>query len=253
MKLNCDLGESFGNWQMGLDSQVMPFIDMANIACGFHAGDPLIMRQTVRLAKQHNVSIGAHPSYQDLQGFGRRSIEYSKDELINLLQYQIGALQAICQAEGCQVDYVKPHGALYNDMMANEEIFQQVCQAVSEINQGQKQQIKLMIQALPEHNSHYRVLIGIAKQYQLNLLFEAFADRHYQANGLLVPRSEKNAVIEDVEIIKLRITHLLSQGELLAVDGSPLKIPVDTLCVHGDNEKAVNITQMLQQLCRTFS
>ena len=127
--LNCDIGESFGNWTMGLDAEVMPFIDCANVACGFHAGDPSIMRKTVSLAFKHGVQVGAHPAYQDLQGFGRRSMNYTPQEIQDLLHYQIGALDGICRAQGGRVSYVKPHGAMYNDMMANPAQLRAVIQA----------------------------------------------------------------------------------------------------------------------------
>lgn len=129
--LNCDIGESFGAWRMGLDAEVMPFIDCANIACGFHASDPQIMRRTVALATQHDVRIGAHPAYPDLVGFGRRSMACSPDEVENMLLYQIGALDGICRAEGTQVRYVKPHGALYNDMMRQPELLRAVMSAIA--------------------------------------------------------------------------------------------------------------------------
>lgn len=129
--LNCDIGESFGNWTLGLDAEVMPFIDCANVACGFHAGDPSIMRKTVSLALKHGVQVGAHPAYQDLQGFGRRSMAYTPQEIQDLLHYQIGALEGICRAQGGRVSYVKPHGAMYNDMMANPAQLRAVIQAVA--------------------------------------------------------------------------------------------------------------------------
>ncbi len=122
MKLNCDLGESYGNWTMGLDTQVMPHIDQANIACGFHAGDPLVMLNTLKLAKQHNVSIGAHPSYPDLVGFGRRTMKCSTEELVALVLYQVAAIDGVAKSLGMNLDYVKPHGALYNDMMSDVQV-----------------------------------------------------------------------------------------------------------------------------------
>jgi len=240
MKLNCDLGESFGSWQKGLDSEVMPHIDMANIACGFHASDPLNMQKTVKLARQHNVTIGAHPGYPDLVGFGRRSIPYEADELVAIIQYQIGALQAICANEGVRVAYVKPHGALYNDMMKNNDIFTAVCQAVARVDDS----LALMIQAIPEPAA----FDAIAGQYRLGLMFEAFADRNYQDNGLLTPRSDTHAVITEPKQVLARCQHLLNTGELLSLNGKPLSLEVDTLCVHGDNPAAVALVKQLQLL-----
>jgi len=170
--LNCDLGESFGHWQQDTDRHVMPLIDNANIACGFHAGDPLTMTNTVTLAKQHKVTMGAHPSYPDLVGFGRRSIAMPMNELIATIIVQIGALQAICSAQQATVDYVKPHGALYNDMMKDKDIFTAVCKAIAQLPQP----LKLMMQALPDMQLH----LDTARSFGVKLIFEAFADRHYQ-------------------------------------------------------------------------
>ncbi|WP_448245558.1 5-oxoprolinase subunit PxpA [Thalassotalea agariperforans] len=246
MKLNCDLGESFAAWQKGNDSQIMPLIDMANVACGFHAGDALIMSQTVALAKQHQVTIGAHPSYQDLAGFGRRSIKYAPDELIAIVQYQISALAGFCLSQQVPLTYVKPHGALYNDMMADLTIFDTICQAVSQYNIGNKTQppLKLLIQALPNVEPYET----LAEKYQIALLFEAFADRSYQDNGLLTPRSEKGAILEDVDDIVTRCQQLLTDKTLTSLNGKKLAMKVDTLCVHGDNQEAVAIVIALRQL-----
>jgi len=242
--LNCDLGESFGHWQQATDSHVMPLIDYANIACGFHAGDPLTMVNTVKLAKQHKVTIGAHPSYPDLVGFGRRSMAMSNEELIATITVQIGALQAICSAQSTHVDFVKPHGALYNDMMKNNDIFTAVCTAIAQLPQP----LKLMIQALPDMQYH----LETADKFGISLIFEAFADRHYQDNGLLVPRSQKNAVIEDAEQVCQRIEHYRQTGHLLSENNQPLALYIDTLCVHGDNPEAIAlVTQIRKQLNST--
>ena len=145
MKLNCDMGEAFGAWPMGLDEQIMPYVDQANIACGFHASDPLTMSKTVALAKQHGVTIGAHPGYPDLVGFGRRNMDIAPAELKALIQYQVGALQGICRAQGVEVAYVKPHGALYNTMMKDFSVLETVMQAVSELDSS----LILMVMAIP--------------------------------------------------------------------------------------------------------
>ncbi|WP_281561087.1 5-oxoprolinase subunit PxpA [Thalassomonas sp. RHCl1] len=240
MKLNCDLGESFGLWQKGDDQAIMPYIDLANIACGFHASDPLTMLKTVKLALKHEVTIGAHPGYPDLLGFGRRSMLYPADELTAIIHYQLGALQAICHSENTRVSYVKPHGALYNDMMNNLAIFTCVCQAIKKIDP----KLPLMIQALPDPAPYQQ----IAGEYGLSLWFEAFADRHYQDNGLLVSRSESNAVIHDSEQVVERCRHLKQHGQLLSINGKPLTLQVDTLCVHGDNPAAVELVCQLSKL-----
>ena len=181
LKLNSDLGESFGSWEMGADDAVMPHIDQANIACGFHAGDALIMRQTLELAKANNVCVGAHTSYPDLQGFGRRSMDCSHNEIVAFVHYQISALEGIAKNLGMSVDYVKPHGALYNDMMANEEVRIAIMQAVSEHHSHPS----LMLQALPKNQQYTKE----AEQFGLSLYFEAFADRCYDDEGKLLSRS----------------------------------------------------------------
>lgn len=239
MKINCDLGESFGSWQMGQDAQLMPYIDMANIACGFHASDPQTMQQTIALAEQHNLSIGAHPSYPDLVGFGRRSMKIAPVELQALLQYQISALQGMAALQGLDVTYVKPHGALYNDMMKDLELFRTICQSVAAFSQN----LVLVIQALPD-NDHF---IEIANTFELTLKFEAFADRNYQDNGLLIPRSQPNAVINDLSLIKHRCQELQNTGTIYSVNNKPLKMQVDTLCVHGDHANAIEVARTVRQ------
>ena len=239
IRLNCDLGESYGNWSMGNDHAIMPLIDMANIACGFHASDPLIMDNTVALAKKHQVMIGAHPAYPDLQGFGRRSLSMSKNELKACITYQVGALQAICTTHQSKVEYVKPHGALYNDMMKDLELFETVCQAVSSIDAN----MQLMVQSLPDMTPY----LSIAKRHNLNLLMEVFADRNYQDSGLLVSRDQTNAVIHDKQIVVNRLSQLLTEGVLLSESGNQLSLKVDSLCVHGDNLAAVDLVTALAE------
>ncbi len=240
MKLNCDLGEGFGAWVKGLDSEIMPHIDLANIACGFHASDPVTMQKTINLAQLHNVTIGAHPGYPDLIGFGRRSMKLSPQELSANLLYQIGALQSLCLSQQTKVCYVKPHGALYNDMMADPAIFTIICQTLTKL----PSKLPLIVQALPD-TSAFR---AIAKQYKISLWFEAFADREYQDNGLLVERSHKAAVIHDADKVVARCQYLLEHQQLLSINNQPLSLTVDTLCVHGDNPTAVALAQKLSKL-----
>jgi len=239
VEINCDLGESFGSWQMGQDAQLMPYIDMANIACGFHASDPQTMQQTIALAEQHNLSIGAHPSYPDLVGFGRRSMKIAPVELQALLQYQISALQGMAALQGLDVTYVKPHGALYNDMMKDLELFRTICQSVAAFSQN----LVLVIQALPDNDR----FIEIANTFELTLKFEAFADRNYQDNGLLIPRSQPNAVINDLSLIKHRCQELQNTGTIYSVNNKPLKMQIDTICVHGDHANAIEVARTVRQ------
>lgn len=237
--LNCDIGESFGAWTMGLDAEVMPLIDCANIACGFHAGDPSVMRKTVALALAHDVKIGAHPAYPDLVGFGRRSLECSSAEIEDLLHYQIGALQGICQAQGGQVEYVKPHGALYNDMMAKPAILQAVMTAVARY-QGD---LRLMVLSSRDN----REVSAMAAHIGLPLWFESFADRAYDGAGQLVSRKLPGAVHHDPEQIVAQAQLLASGQPLIASDGSALLLPTDTLCVHGDNAGSIAAVRRIRQ------
>ncbi|GAL14450.1 lactam utilization protein LamB [Vibrio astriarenae] len=236
--LNCDMGESFGLWTMGNDAQVMPHIDLANIACGFHASDPQVMVNTIQLALEHNVKIGAHPSYPDLQGFGRRSIPMSIDEIINLMIYQIGALQALTHSQGSLLHYVKPHGALYNDMMRDMSIFEGICEAVSQFH------VPLMVLATPNRES----LLDIADQYDVPLLFEAFIDRAYLADGSLAPRSLKGAVLGNHDDIINQAKQIIHYQKIQTLDQETLIVEADTLCIHGDNPLAASIARDLRTL-----
>jgi UPF0271 protein len=233
------MGESFGIWKMGLDEEIMPYIDMANLACGFHAGDAMTMSKSVSLAKMHNVIIGAHPAYQDLVGFGRRSIFCTIEEIISFVIYQIGAINAFCKVNNTSISYVKPHGALYNDMMKDENIFRAILSAISSYDKN----IKLMILS-SQKNSDYE---KIAKIYEIELLYEVFADRNYNDDGTLVSRVKKNAVIHDeIEVIN-RIKILKEKGFLYSISGKELFLKTDTICVHGDNEKALEFIKILRE------
>ena len=239
MKLNCDLGESFGSWQMGLDSDVMPHIDMANIACGFHAGDADVMARTLELAKRHNVSIGAHPSYPDLQGFGRRSMALSRSEIVNCMRYQIAALDGMALSAGVQLSYVKPHGALYNDMMAKPAVFAAVLDAVA----GFYKPLKLMILA----TAHQQDFAAQAKAQGVELLFEAFADRRYTDEGTLTARSQPGAVLHGDDMLS-QVRQLVKHNSVTTASGKLLTLSADTLCVHGDNPAAIAQVQQIRAL-----
>ena len=242
MKLNCDLGESFGAWEMGLDDDVMPHIDMANIACGFHAGDADVMASTLTLAKQHNVQIGAHPSYPDLQGFGRRSMNLSTSELINCLHYQIAAIEGMAKVQGLTLSYVKPHGALYNDMMADEQILQTVINAIA----SYPTDLKLMVLATKNANKH----IQIAKNSGVELILEAFADRQYTDDGHLVSRTLEGSVHNKAALLK-QVTQLLSDGSVTTRTGKKLTLNAHSLCVHGDNADGIALIKDIKALCNS--
>ena len=241
MKLNCDLGESFGAWTMGLDCEVMPYIDQANIACGFHAGDPLVMQKTLALAKRCNVSIGAHPSYPDLVGFGRRSIACSSDEIIALIHYQVAALAGMASIQGLSIEYVKPHGALYNDMMRKPEVLNAILTALSQY----PYKLALMLQATPDIE-HYQAL---AKTFGLTVYSEVFADRCYDDEGLLVVRSQPGAVLSK-EAMLAQVKQLSEQGTVTTISGKILSLKVDSLCVHGDNIAGVQAIREIKALLK---
>jgi UPF0271 protein len=237
--LNCDLGESFGAWKMGLDDQVMPFIDQANIACGFHAGDPVVIKKTLLAAKRNNVVVGAHPSYPDITGFGRRSMKIPPMELIALLQYQIAALTGMASNLGIEVAYVKPHGALYNDMMADGHIRSAVMEAIAECHQP----LAFMLQATPDAETHREE----AKAFGIEVLFEAFADRCYDDNGALLSRTKEGAVHSKEKMLE-QVIQLQQQGTVTTVSGHSLPLQADSLCVHGDNLAGVQAIEEIREL-----
>ncbi|MDX2370559.1 MAG: 5-oxoprolinase subunit PxpA [Colwellia sp.] len=239
MKLNCDLGESFGSWTMGLDEQVMPHIDQANIACGFHAGDPLVMKKTLELAKVHHVTVGAHPGYPDLVGFGRRSMNCSTDEIIALVAYQVAAIDGVAKSLGLELEYVKPHGALYNDMMVKENVRVAIFTALSSYHKP----LKLMLQATPQIEQHRTE----AKAFGIEILSEAFADRCYADDGKLLARSKAGAV-HNKEKMLAQVKQLKEQGCVTTVSGNVLTLNADSLCVHGDNIEGVQAIEAIREL-----
>lgn len=237
--LNCDIGESFGAWRMGLDAEVMPYIDCANIACGFHASDPGTMRRTVALAAEHSVRIGAHPAYPDLVGFGRRSMACSPQEIEDMVLYQVGALDGLCRAQGQQVRYVKPHGAMYQDMMRDPAKLAAVLRAVASYGGV----LPLMLMSTADNSAAQR----LADEHGVALLFETFADRAYDRAGYLVARSEPGAVHHDSEVIVAQAIALARGDALAASDGSALRLRSDTLCVHGDNAGSVAAVRRIRE------
>jgi len=236
--LNCDMGESFGAWTMGDDAHAMPLVDMANLACGFHAADPLCMQRTVALAVQHGVAIGAHPAYPDLVGFGRRHLACSAEEVQAMVLYQIGALDAFCRAAGTQLAYVKPHGALYNDLVRDDALLSAVLEACATYRKG----LPLMVLALADNSRE----LELADSADVPLLFEAFADRAYQSDGQLAPRRLAGAVHQDPQLI-LGQALAIARGEAFAdLDGAPLRLQADSLCVHGDNAESLAVLRRLR-------
>lgn len=238
MQLNCDLGEDFGAWRMPVNEAIMQLINQANVACGFHAGDPTAILNTIRLSKQHNLSIGAHPSYPDLVGFGRRHIAMSADDLYATLCYQISAVKGMCALSGATLDYVKPHGALYNDCIKHPDIRRVVMKAVSQF-----EGLTLMIQAVPE----YTQFVSEANVFGLTLQFEAFVDRRYSESGSLVPRQQSGAVLNIDEALQ-QAKLLIQSKQVKTLAGNLLDVNASTLCLHGDNPDSLELAKSIAQL-----
>jgi len=237
--LNCDMGEHFGIWSKCDDELLMPYIDIANLACGFHASDPLNIVKSVNLVKKYNKAISVHPSYPDIVGFGRRSLNCTRDEIRALILYQCGALEAISKTSHINVKYIKPHGALYNDMMKDMDIFKTIVSTISQYNQD----LKLLILST-SNNEKYK---KIADSYNIDLLYEVFMDRNYTNEGFLVPRLDANSVIDDSKIALNRIKTLLTKGYIESLEGKKLDLEVDTICVHGDHKQAVEFVKLLRE------
>jgi len=235
--LNCDMGESFGNYKIGQDDEVIKYITSANIACGFHAGDPNVMRYTVKLAKENNVAIGAHPGFPDLQGFGRRKMDISSEEVKNIITYQVGALQAIAKTEGISLQHVKPHGALYNTIANDKKLGQAVVEAILKIDKD------LILVALAKSK-----IIDIALKLGLRVAREGFADRVYNSDGTLVKRSIPDAVIFDPDLIAERVIKMIDQQKVETIDGEIIDLQIDTICLHGDNINALNVIKAIRKI-----
>lgn len=221
--LNADLGESFGPWPMGQDQSLMTSITSANIACGFHAGDPGVMRRTVALARQHGVAIGAHPGFPDLQGFGRREIQAAPEEIEDLVLYQVAALAGVARAQGAQVQHVKAHGALYNMAARDRALADAIARAVAAFDRT------LILFGLPDS-----ALLHAGQAVGLQVAAEAFADRAYEPDGSLASRRKPGSVIHDPAQVVARAVQMVTRGTVVATDGSTMTLRADTLCLHGD-------------------
>jgi UPF0271 protein len=239
VNLNADLGESFGAWSMGADEQILPLIGSANLACGFHAGDPLVMRTTLRLAKQNGVTVGAHPAYPDLQGFGRRRMTIAADELEAIILYQIGALAGLARAEGTSVTHVKPHGALSNMACETGKIAETVAKAIK----AHESDLILLAPALSP-------LAEAGKAAGLKVVQEIFADRAYLDDGQLVPRSRPDALIHGAEAALAHVEAMLTEGAIVCASGKRLPTEIGSICVHGDGPDAVEIARHLNKTLR---
>jgi 5-oxoprolinase (ATP-hydrolysing) subunit A len=236
MDLNCDMGESFGTYQLGDDSALLPHITSANIACGFHAGDALVMDRTVRLAAKSGVSIGAHPGYPDLQGFGRRNMDLTPEETEAMLLYQLGALAAFARAAGVEVTHIKPHGALYNQAAADRRLADAIARATKRFSRS------LILVGLAGSK-----LIEAGIEAGLPVANEGFPDRAYNSDGTLMSRRLPGAVLEDAQAVVKHALELARNGIRISIGTETLAIPVDTLCLHGDHPNAAQNALLLRQ------
>lgn len=238
--LNSDLGESFGAYKIGMDADILQYVSSANVACGFHAGDPIVMEETVQLAKKAGAAVGAHPGYPDLQGFGRRNMICTPKEVKVYVKYQLGALLAFTRSAGIPLQHCKPHGALYNMAAKDKALAAAIAEAVADVDAG-------------------IILLGLAgsamteagKEAGLRVAGEVFADRAYQADGSLVPRSMPGAVIHDTEEALSRTVRMMKEGIVTAVTGETVPLTADSICVHGDSPSALAFVKAIRERLET--
>lgn len=234
--LNSDLGEGFGDYTLGMDNEVLKYVSSANIACGWHAGDPIIMNATVKMAKKMKVSVGAHPGYNDLMGFGRRNMSLSFNELKMYVKYQLGALMAISEVYGVKIQHLKPHGAMYNAAATNYEYARAISEAIYEVDKN--------IILLGLANSE---MINAGKTVGIKTANEVFADREYMDNGTLVPRKIEGSVITDADLVIKRAVKMIKNGTVESINGKIISIKADSICVHGDNPNAVDFVKKIKE------
>lgn len=235
LDLNCDLGESFGAYTIGSDEEIIPYITSANIACGYHAGDPTVMHRSVELCRRYGVQVGAHPGLPDLAGFGRRNMQIAPAEAADCVAYQIGALRAFCDEVGVPLHHVKPHGALYNMAAKDRALADALCQAVQKAAPG------AILLALSGSQ-----MVAAARAIGLPVACEVFADRGYRPDGTLVPRGTPGAMIEDEDAAISRVVRMAKEGKVTACDGSEVDLQADSVCVHGDGPKALAFVEKLR-------
>ena len=234
--LNSDVGESYGTYKLGLDEDVLKYVSSVNIACGWHAGDPMVMEKTIALAKENKLGIGAHPGYPDLIGFGRRNMDVTPKEARNYLIYQIGALAAFAQASGTSLQHVKLHGAFYNMVSADAVLAKEVAKAIYDVDKN------LIVLALAGSE-----LVKASKELGLLVAEEVFADRAYNSNGSLVSRKLPGSVIHDKDLAIERVKRMVAEGKVTAIDGTDIHINANSICVHGDNPEAVAFVKLIRE------
>lgn len=237
--LNCDMGESFGNYKIGNDDLIFPYITSCNVACGFHGGDPFHIENTIKKAIQYGVQVGGHPSYPDLQGFGRRKMSVPAVELKAIIKYQIAAIKGITESHNGKMTYVKPHGALYNTAASDEKEASIIIQAIQEIDEN------IAIMGLAGSTNEL-----LAKEMGIRFIAEAFADRRYTADGRLMSRSKVGAVLHKPEDTASQVLSMVKQKTVTADDGSIIPLKPQTICIHGDNPKVVDILKAIHQILK---
>lgn len=238
--INCDMGESYGNFKVGNDEAVFPYITSANIACGFHGGDPVHMERTIKLALKHGVKIGAHPGYPDLAGFGRRAMELKSDELRAIIKYQLAAIKGMAESLGGKLAYVKPHGALYNKASISESETRAIISGIREISPD------LIFMGLAGS-----IMEKIAKEEGIAFAAEAFADRKYEPNGRLMSRSKEGSVLKDAELASEQVLSIVKDQKLMAAGEVEIKLKAQSICIHGDNSSAVDILKAIDRKLTT--
>jgi len=234
--LNCDMGESFGAWKMGNDAALLDHVTSANIACGFHAGDPTTIRKTVELALAKGVAVGAHPGYPDLQGFGRRSMTMKPEEVFDIVLYQVAAIKGICESLGGRLHHVKPHGALYNQAVNDPALSAAIAKAVAKIDP-----------TLAYFGLAGSRMLTDAEALGLRTAAEVFADRTYQSDGTLTPRSRTNALIRDIDQSIAQVLQMIRSQSVTAVNGESVPIKAETICIHGDGANALDFARAIRK------
>ena len=234
--LNCDMGESFGHYKLGNDDEVIKYVSSVNVACGFHGGDPNTMDHTVKIAKKYGVGVGAHPGFPDLAGFGRRNMDIPRDELINLIIYQIGALEIFCEKYGVKLQHVKPHGNLNNMADSDEQLANNIIDAIQSVRPD-----------LPIYVKPHSELHKVAERKGLPFKLEIFADRAYNKDFSLVSRKEEGAIITDPEFVADRIIIMVTEGKVRAISGEEIRVNGETICVHGDTPTALEMIKVIRR------
>ncbi len=234
--LNCDLGESFGCYKLGMDEKVIPLISSANVACGYHASDPAVMNKTIKMAKEAGIRVGAHPGFPDLMGFGRRNMNITPDEAYAYVLYQLGALDAFCRANGIRLQHVKPHGALYNMAAKDYKLAEGICRAIKDYDDN------LIVLALAGGE-----LVNAAQDMGLRTALEFFADRGYEEDGTLVDRRKEGALITDEDEAIARVVRMVKEHRLIAVTGKEISVTAHSVCVHGDGVKALAFVEKIRE------